>query len=267
VVVGTLMVGAFVSKVLEVSPPIWWWLILSTTVWVIYSIDHLMDGYKKTDGKAAIFRHNYHYRYRKIIIVLVVAFSIFTLWVGITFFNSKIILLGILLFMLIVFYFGLIHFFQNKSNHYFHKELFNALAYMAGIILAPAIWKDTPWSTYQILILVGIVLLVWAEGVMASWFDFDNDLHDGHKSFTTTFAKANTRYFLIALHILIFITLKITIFFTSDWFHFSAILIEATMNLILLLVLLFPSKMIKNDRYRIIGEMIFWLPGIICLVW
>lgn len=265
-VVGTLMVGAFVSKVLDVSPPLLWWPVLATTVWIIYTIDHLMDGYKNVNTQSIIVRHNYHFKHKKVMLILLVTLSAFTLWASFTFMNTKIILNGIVLFFLIILYFGLVHFFQNKSNHYFHKELFNALAYMAGIILAPSIWKDTTWSTYQILILIGLVLLVWAEGVMASWFDFENDLHDGHKSFATAFTKVNTKYFLVALHIMIFILLKIAVFYINNWLQFSAILIEAVMNLGLLLIILFPKKMIINDRYRILGEMIFWLPGIIWLV-
>jgi hypothetical protein len=38
------------------------------------------------------------------------------------------------------------------------------------------------------------------------------------------------------------------------------------MNLVLLLMILNPAVMAKNERYRILGEMIFWLPGILFFV-
>jgi 4-hydroxybenzoate polyprenyltransferase len=110
-----------------------------------------------------------------------------------------------------------------------------------------------------------MVMLAWAEGILASWFDYENDIHDGHRSFTTTFGRKNTRHLLITLHIAIFILLKINLLFTVNLFQFFAIIIEVLMNTALLLMLMLPKSMKINDRYRIFGEMVFWLPGLILL--
>lgn len=266
VVLGTLMVGAFIVKLLDVSPTPWWWLILASTVWIIYTTDHLLDGYKGKNRQAVIYRHNYHFKHKMVLFILMIVLSGITLGIGITFLHSEIVMKGILLFAVILLYFLIVHFIQ-KQNHFFNqKELLIALAYIAGITLAPMVWNNNPLTTHQIITMIVLVLLAWAEGVLASWFDYENDLHDGHSSFTTTFGKNNTRYFLIALHIIIFLLLKVNIFFTDNWIQFGSIIIEAFMNLGLLLMLLNPRIMEKNERYRIFGEMIFWLPGIIIFV-
>jgi len=266
VVLGTLMVGVFVTKNLQVNPTPWYWVILALAVWIIYTTDHLLDGFKGKNMQPVIYRHKYHFNHKLVLFILVITVSVFTLWAGITFLHSEIVLKGILLFTVILFYFLIVHFIQ-KQNHFFNqKELLIALAYIAGITLAPLVWNNNSLSTHQIITLSVLVLLAWTEGVQASWFDYENDLHDGHSSFTTTFGKQNTRYFLITLHIVIFLLLKVNLFFTDNWIQFGSILIEAIMNLVLLLMILNPSVMAKNERYRILGEMIFWLPGILFFV-
>jgi hypothetical protein len=263
VVLGTLMVGAFIVELLDVSPSPWWWFILASTVWIIYTTDHLLDGYKGKNTQPVIYRHNYHFKHKLVLFIMMIVLSGITLGVGITCLHAEIVLKGILLFTIILLYFLIVHFIQ-KQNHFFNqKELLIALAYIAGITLAPMVWNNNPLTTHQIITIIVLVLLAWAEGVLASWFDYNNDLHDGHSSFTTTFGKNITKYFLITLHVIIFLLLKANIFFTEDWMQFSSIIIEAVMNLGLLLMLLNPKIMEKNERYRIFGEMIFWIPGII----
>ncbi len=257
------MVGLFFVKLLKVEPTPWWWFILAATVWIIYTIDHLLDGYKGKNSQLVIYRHSYHFRHKGILFFILGVLSFVTFWAVVSFLHWEIVLRGVVLFLIIIVYFIAVHFLQKKNHFFNQKELLIAVAYMAGILLAPVFWNKNPVTTQQIILIVGMTMLAWTEGVLASWFDYENDLHDGHASFTTTFGKQHTRYFLIALHVLIFILLKVNIFFTENWLQFSAIIIEAVMNLSLLLMLLFPDLMKKNDRYRILGEMVFWLPGLL----
>ncbi len=262
VVTGTVFTGLFIAKLLNIHPVGWWYFILASTVWIIYTIDHLLDGYKGKNSQAVIYRHRYHLHHKKMLLIMVLLLSALTLWAGIAFLHGTIVKRGIILFALIISYFLVMHLIGKKNHLFNQKEFFIALAYTSGILLAPLIWNNLPLTIHQIILIVILTLLAWAEGVMASWFDYENDLHDHHHSFATTFGKQNTRYFLIALHILIFILLKINILFTTQWPQFAAIIIEAVMNLALLMILLFPEKMKKNERYRILGEMVFWLPGL-----
>ena len=263
VVAGTLMVGLFFIRILHVEPTGWWWPILALAVWIIYTLDHLLDGMKGKNSQPVIYRHNYHFRHKKVLIITVGILSVVTLWAGISYLHWEIVKRGIFLFAIIVLYFLLVHLIQRKNHFFNQKELLIAGAYMAGILLAPAYWNKNPVTAQQIILIVVMTLLTWAEGILASWFDYENDLHDGHASFTTTFGKQHTGYFLVILHGLIFLLLIINVFFAENRLQLFAIVIESFMNLALLLLLLFPDVMQKNDRYRILGEMVFWLPGLI----
>jgi len=265
VVIGTLMTGVYISKLLNVSPSGWWYLILASTVWIIYTIDHLLDGLKGKDGQPVIFRHRYHFKHKKVLLVILTGLSVFTLVTGLLFLDKDIVIAGLILFAIIFSFFLIFWFFQKNISFFNQKELFIAIAYVAGITLAPYYWANSSLSTHQIILILVMVMLAWAEGILASWFDYENDIHDGHRSFTTAFGRKNTRYFLITLHIVIFILLKINLLFTVNLFQFFAIIIEVLMNTSLLLMLMFPKSMKIYDRYRIFGEMVFWLPGLILL--
>ena len=47
VVIGALAVGLFAIKLLLVRPNPWWWLVLALSVWVVYTADHLIDGFQQ----------------------------------------------------------------------------------------------------------------------------------------------------------------------------------------------------------------------------
>ena len=75
VILGSIAVGIFATAVLKVQPNPWWWIILPVSVWVVYTLDHLIDGFKKRD-ESTIYRHRFHYKYRNILGMLVVLFGL-----------------------------------------------------------------------------------------------------------------------------------------------------------------------------------------------
>ena len=263
VVLGSLAIGVFFTKILNVNMPLWWWFVLPVSVWIIYTADHLLDGFKTEGSDTAIHRHFYHYKNKKRMLIAMTVAVVANILLVSVFASPKIVFRGLALGFIVGLYFLLVHYFKNFRYFFYQKELVIAVIYISGILLGPLTVSNKPLLTWQIIIILVLVLLAWAEGIMASWFDFENDIHDNHISFTTVFGKQKTRYFLIALHILIFVILKINIFFITDIKAFISIIIPAIMNLLLLLILLNPEKMEINDRFRIAGEMVFWIPIII----
>jgi hypothetical protein len=267
VVTGSLTIGYYLTRIFEVNMPWWWWFVLGGSVWVMYTVDHLLDGFKlKNIASTAIFRHYYHARKKKTLSFLVLTVSSLILLIVTRYAPSVLIKRGFYLLGFIAFYFALIHYTGNRTRLFlFQKELAIAVIYVAGIALGPVTYiKKTP-ETWQIILVAALILIGWAEGVMASWFDYDNDLHDGNRSFTTTFGLENTRYFLIALIVMTFILIKMNMLFITNKEQFLFTMTEALMNLVILLLLLNPEKFRKQDRYRIIGEMIFWIPALLLL--
>jgi 4-hydroxybenzoate polyprenyltransferase len=262
VVIGSLAVGGYFVHIFEVSMPKWWWVILPLSVWIIYTTDHLLDGLKTKNINAAIYRHQYHYKNKKLFVKAIISAIIIDILMVIIFLPEKLILRGIVLSFFVAAYLFTVHFINKKRFFYYQKEFVIATVYTIGIILGPITISNKSLTSWQFILVAGIALLTWAEGLLAAWFDYDNDIHDGHVSFATVKGKKTTKYFILFINIFIFVLLKINVLLITNYTQFFAIIIEALMNLILLIMLLSHEKFKYNDRYRILGEMVFWIPGI-----
>lgn len=74
VVAGALGVGYLFIRVLNIVPPDMWWVILAISVWIIYSVDHLLDSNINKE-KAVNERHSFFYKNRRGIIITVIIVS------------------------------------------------------------------------------------------------------------------------------------------------------------------------------------------------
>ncbi len=265
VVLGTLAIGYMATSMLHVSANPYWWIILPMSVWVVYSFDHIIDSYKKKT-EAIIYRHKFHYLNRKIISIAVIVTSILAFVLSLLFLEIQIISLGLLLSLFIAFYFVLIFLFKQKRSIFLQKELIIAIAYTTGIFMAPLYWYGSLPSFSVIVVIFSIFALAWFEGIMISWFDYDNDIKDGHTSFSILFGKRNTRRFLILGHMVIEIITIVFLITTPLNIVFWALLITFVMNLLLGLIIIFPHSFMRNNYYRIIGETVFLLPTLVVFV-
>jgi len=259
VIIGVLAIALFSIQLLNIDLQAIWLLILVLATWSFYTIDHLIDGIK-SQGKSTIYRHLFHFNYKLTLSILSVFSGIAALTLSLILLDQKIIIFGIAMACIVLVYFSVLTLSGHKRSFLLQKELIIALVYIIGIWMAPLIWAEKKPETFTIIIIIVLILLAWAEGIMASWFDYENDFKEGHSSFTVLFGKQNTRRFLIILHILLFIIIKISVLFVTTELQFAAIIILALMNISLLLILLYPKTFSKNNNYRIFGEMVFWLP-------
>lgn len=260
VVLGSLAVGLFTTKLLDVEPNPWWWLILPISVWVVYTLDHLIDGFKRK-GNSTIYRHNFHYQNRKIIIAMVMSLGIIAVVLAFFFLDTRIIKGGIGIGLIVLLYQVLNAVNKRSDNFFFQKEFFIAVVYVVGIFLAPSVWYDKPISGERLSIGLILIALVFAESVIISWFDYENDKADGLTSFTINFGKTQTRKFIRLFLAGIFL---LNLFFIW-YFHaqlLSFLIIPLVMNAILFLLLTKPTLFQKNNLFRWVGESAFYLPAL-----
>lgn len=262
VVIGVLAMAYFSVTLLEIDPIGIWWFILTLAVWSFYTVDHLIDG-SKSKGKTVIYRHSFHHKNKSLLSVLSILFGLTSLVLSLIFLDFRIIKFGLVIGLIVLAYFLVLTFQGKKKSIVLQKEIIIAFIYISGIWLAPLVWKGSFPNIFVIITITILFLLAWVEGIMASYFDYQNDLKENHSSFSILFGKSNTRKFLILLHIIIFILITLSVFSINSVTQIFASLILTLMNLSLLLILLFPFFNKKNDRYRVFGEMIFWLPIII----
>jgi len=262
VVVGTLCMAVFATRILNVTANPIWWIILPLSVWVVYSLDHIVDSRKKRD-KAVIQRHRFHYIYRRHIITAIAIAAIICLTLCILFLEKQIIIYGSILSGFIFCYLLIIHFSTKKKSILLQKELIIAVVYTLGIFLAPLIWYNGIPSYPTLYVIFVIFLLAWFEGIMISWFDYDQDIIDGHTSFTIVVGKENTQRFLVFGHMLIEVSLIVGLIITPVSLLFYVLLILLVMNALLGIMMLFPESKMSLNYHRLIGDSVFILPGLI----
>ncbi len=259
VVIGALAMGMFAVKWCNVSLPSAWWFILGLAVWIIYTSDHLIDSLNKQE-KSSFFRHRLHHRLKAYLRIVTFALIAVTLLLAILYLDKQIILYGICLGLVVALYLLFVAV-ANRKNSYFFKELFIAVIYVAGIWLAPLVQRFTATDLSTISILLLFILLTVSEGIIVSCYELSEDQSDHFGSFTTQFGATFTKRVALILLITSFVSSLVLAYYTPKA-QTIGFLITATMSVILLLLLTFPSFFTKRNSYHLIGEITFWLPAI-----
>jgi len=264
VVIGVVALSLFATRLMGVMAQPVWVLILILVTWSFYTFDHLLDGIK-SKRLSTIFRHYFHYTNRNLLFIVSAITGIVAFILSLLFLEREIINIGLILSLFVLVYFLAIRLLAEKHSVFLQKEFIIAFVYTVGIWVAPMVWGKNNYNTFTQIVVFVLFLMAWAEGIMASYYDYENDLKDKHTSFTVIFGKQNARRFLIVLHIVVFVIIKISVFFVSTNIQFVAMIILALMNLSLLLIILYPKYFEENEKYRIFGEMVFWIPFLILL--
>ncbi len=261
VVVGSLAMGFFAVQLLHVHPNPWWWLVLALSVWVVYTGDHLLDGFQRKQA-ATMFRHRIHYRFRYLFMVVLLLAALSAVVLTRVFLDSRIFLGGLALGLAALVYLGLVYL-ARKRGFYFQKELVISLFYVAGIWLAPVIWQGSSFSYVLITGVAILFLLAWAEGLIMACFEHEYDSVDKTHSFSTFYGLARTKK-LSAVLLISALTFSLVVAFFKPVFQSEFILL-AVLSALLMLLLIFPSFFKQKGRYRVLGEFSFWLPFVLMI--
>lgn len=265
VVIGSIFCGSFVVKLLNIEPSFVWWLVLPISVWIIYTLDHIIDGYKLKNN-AHTLRHYFHFRYFKPLIYVLGILSIVIFILVLFFLERQILIFGVIAALITALYLAGVYFFQKKGSWFFQKELFVALVYTIGVWGGPASLIDFNLQLYQWISLVVFFILVLTDLFVFSLYERQTDQLDGHNNITVNLGKKGTeRLIFINITLVFFISIALIIFG-----HNQMVLVAAKIFMIMALILaglvVFQDKLRNHSLYRYIGELIFWLPGLALLV-
>jgi len=265
VVLGALATGLFAVKVLEVSVPWSWWVVLALAVWSVYTADHLLDG-KAMGPSSLMFRHRLHFKKRQLFLILLVFAAASALLLSFLYFDGKVLGGGIILGLVTAAYLWLVSVARYRGV-YFQKELFVSLIYVFGIWFAPLIWRGAKPGLAIIMILIIFFLFGWADGLLIALLDRQSDRDDHQQSFATFYGQIKTNRLIIFILSLSGVLSFGGLFFQNvDGIH-AAFALLFFMDLVLLLLFIESVRFRKSNLYRFFLEAIFWLPaGIIFLI-
>lgn len=222
---------------------------LGVTVWIIYTLDHLIDA-RRLSRDASTERHRFHQRNLKpLLLAVLVAVVVDTLLV--LFVRMPVLIGGLALGFLV----GLYILFQRKLAYY--KEFVVALLYASGISLPALSLTQFSLSADTVLILGSFALTALINLVLFSWFEFEHDLTDGQTSIVTFLGKRNAGKLVKGLFFIQLIFGMGMLFYPSRWLDLAVLVF---MNIPLLMLFLTPARFFKNDVYRFVGDAVFLFP-------
>lgn len=224
-------------------------LILGICTWIIYILDRLLDNIKSEPQDA---RHQFHFQHQYYlqVIIIVLFFVALTL---VFFLPKNVIYFGIGLSVFLVIYFIVLRNTSQKANYQHFKEIFTAILYSVSII-------ESAFSTKQNLGFVeylagfNFFLLVHQSILIFSFYEAKSEPET--KNLANKLGRKNCTYLIVGICGFIFLGN------ISDASNFTkkVFLVETLMSICSVLIFIFQAKLAKNESYRWLGEMVFWLP-------
>ena len=194
----------------------------------------------------------------------VIFVSIATSIISLLFLDFKIVTFGLILGLFTAVYLTLVFIFGQQKRAWLQKEFYVSIIYTAGI-WGPGLIMTNVNIASQIPVLVVIFFLLVFSGILTfSIYDYE---HDKKNKFITLISlvgikKVNS---LIYISLITSTILLILLIFKSEGKLLFAAVILMMMTIQLLFILRLKKNLKDNDKYRYLGEAIFFFPILIIL--
>jgi hypothetical protein len=256
--VGTPLCYVFFCEAFGV--PLQWpvMLSLSTSVYIIYTLDHVLDGLKWKEKSLAL-RHFIHFKYRQIFLVLA-ALALIGLAFFVYLFLDKIsIRFGLIVSLSVLVYFILNFIFRKLFRKLVPlKETMVAIIVASCFIALPAMQAKMNLQWPVLILFVGLVAMNLSNLLMFSYYDYEVDRKARFSGTSKVISQERLKLFIVSL---IGIGLIASIY-SSILLHFNLLQISVliVMHFQLLVIALFEDIYKKNERYRFWGDIIYLYP-------
>lgn len=257
VVAGAIIGALFLAKHIGVILPHSTLIALGSSVWIIYTVDHLLDA-QATQHKAHTLRHRFHQKFSKQLTLVTISIALLSstcLW----FLPSSTLYYGLALCGIVGCYFVILKVFAGNLSAF--KELSIAIIYTIGIFIAPISLFN--WNSPELVILCFLqyLLLACINLFEFSLFDEESDKNDGHSSVVSRLGKKRTEQGIV-IFLLLFFSITAYIFLTDESINenLSFHIVFFLMGSVLSIIFLKQSFFKKYQQYRILGDAVFLLP-------
>ncbi len=260
IVFGALCGAFFASRVFDLSASIYFYITLASAVWVIYTLDHILDG-KQMSENPVKSPETLHHKYRGTFIFLILIISTLNLYLVVKYLEKEYHLFGFSTLVLVFFYL-LLNYILRKQKRYFPKEFIIAALYTWGIFGGFLFLKDVI-TNLQILISVNYFLLVLVNVLLFSLIEIEKDKANQFHSFATYFGKRKTKK-------LVFLLLSTAGIFSFIIFIFNSVwiipFILLTINFSLFVLTQTANTEKSGSITGILTDVVFFLPAILVLI-
>lgn len=225
-------------------------LVLSLSVWILYTTDHLLDAWKMGEN-ANTDRHLFHVRHFRVLSTITCALIIADL-ILVWLLPGTMIRAGVILGLVAGVYFLLI------QRIHWAKEFFAAALYTAGILVPVlADWSIPLQNSLPLIFQFYLAALL--NLILFSWFDYDRDIRQGSFSFVTRVGRDATvvvLFVVFAIQTGLLVLSAFSIFFLLPWLIGCGHII----------IYLRRDYLVRMDNFRLAGDALFLLPLVVVLL-
>ena len=258
VILGAPLNFLFFSELFNSGFHVYTAIILTLGVWIIYTLDHIIDGYKRKEYSLSL-RYYLHYRYHRLLLWLVAIASLIAAAMSFALLPLKTRNVGFMLVAVLVVYFLLNRAYHYKKNRNLpFKEIGVAFVVTLCFAYIPWSYSNSAHSTQLIYLVAGFGCINLANLLMFSHFDFELDNRNGLNSLGSFLSKKGLR-----IGSILFALLAIGIYayvFYIQLIPIETWLILTAMGVQTLLISFFTSIFNKHERYRFFGDLIYIYP-------
>ncbi|MEO9476876.1 MAG: hypothetical protein ABJG41_15135 [Cyclobacteriaceae bacterium] len=253
IVLGAIVFLAFLGQHYQIAISIHVYFALASAVWLIYTADHLLDSRKPAASERRLF-HQSHFRILSVTSGVTLSLALLNVY----FLPVEVIKAGAILSALCILYLTLVYFLRSL----WFKELLVAFGYAAGVFLGPFSLSPN-WELVDALLVVELAIVALINLLIFSVYDLEEDQKQGFGSIPNRMGMAASKR-LINLLLLCSFTMTLLIAGISG----STNAIQAVyfmMSLVLGSVLWLPGYYSANERFRLVGDAVFFLPVVFLL--
>lgn len=248
---GAVCCALFFAKILQVQILSYGLISLWLTVWIIYTTDHLLDA-RKLQTTASTERHRFHQKHFQEVLKFLGGALLLDFMI-VLFIRERVLVGGIFLGT------GVIMYLIIQRYVRFLKEISIALLYTSGVLLPSIMVTPISIATLPWIVIIQFTLVALLNLLIFSWFDHDHDLHDGTTSVPIFFGKKATSIFIWVL----FFTICLLSLLSTNPLASCFILV---MGLVLIIIFLRSKYFLVSDRFRFVGDGVFFIPGLYLLL-
>jgi len=262
IALGGVVGSMFISSYLGVQVDIMTYAILGLSIWLIYTLDHLLDTQNVVQTPIT-FRHQFHWNNYTtlwgiwsfcLIMVLSMLYKL----------PTPTLIAGVIAGAFVVGYFVSIKFLL--TGKVYHKEITAAVIYSLGLFIPSISIMDKPVGLDVWLLFVELFAVALTNLLIFSIFERSIDKEEGFHSLVIAMnvksVKSITWGMIAAVYTIIIVGL---VMIPTEKYIITQLII-GVMNTCLALILYKGDLFVINTRYRSFADAVFIFPGVYLLI-
>jgi len=264
-VLGAVLSNRLAARLSDVDPIHWATpIVLALVVYIIYTADRLFDVRKlgrTTPLSDLTARHRFHRLHETQLWWSIIAAGLVAL-VLVFFLPWSVIEFGLVLGIVCTAYIAVVFSLPQRHPSLLLKEPLVAVLYTVGVW--GSVWVQRP-SISGTDITEGLMFMAVAFQNLLLFAVMEELEHSRQADFSlaTYWGLATSKTVLTTLTVLIVGTALTLCFIVDDRFAQRSALILGLMSLALYVIQRFPNRFVKHERYRWLGDAVFWFPALV----